>query len=1302
MIAMNPLQSRLAALRRRLRLFITFRGVCWLTATILCGAVIGGLLDWTVHLPSLVRALVLVVTVSGAIYAAIRYLVGPLAARADDLTLALKVEEHYPELNDALASTVQFLQQNKESEIHDSTSLRREAVQRAMRVAQGCDFNKVVNPRGTRAATAVMAVAGAAAVTCVLLAPLVSFTAVLRLFDPFGEHDWPRQTQIVLDYPSLIGVGQPLVIRGELKGKIPDEAVFEFEGHSPTVRNVPVKANEDKTGKLSVALDMTRQRTSLRFRVKANDATSPARERAWHEVKVLPPPRLDLLDGKPSPQVELFFRPYTDLQSPLALSPGKGDIEAFAGTRVRLRAATDKPITQAWVEFRPSGAQVTTATVLAPLGATHPVHVWALSLGGRQVWDVVPGTIEPSGRVLTVDFLPWVQGDYALHIRDSQGLGNSSVYRLDVNPDPPPVVTLRQPSGSQSVTSDAEISLALSVEDPFFGIRRAYLEYRLKDANGNFLDAGPRRLPLFDHEQMGWTLPPLMSGLAGMPLSIPGPPLRMRPKALEIERRWSLFKLAEEGQTLVLQACAEDFNDVPAFPQPGRSTVVELRIVPRSVIAAELADRQAQIQKDLVKLRDAQNDAHKKLLEVKQQWEGKARLSPEERQKLEQVVQAQKQIQNNLGAEKDEGLRLKLEEVQQILKDNKMPSSGDKDRINAIRNEVDRLSENHVPKILEELKNSPPKKDAVKSPADPAAKRFEGHLAKATEHQAEVSKSLDDLLKYLDPWSSTHDVKAEAKAILKEQKDLLNDTKQLAQKEMPPEEEKAALGAKAALQRRLAERTQRLLDKTLKLADEREEKDPDSAKTLRDAADFPEKNEFLPGEMREAEKFIREKQLNRAVNEQTNSVKSLEEMVKALDEKREEDLDRLVKKQKQLQKELKQLTDDMERLQKKSRDAAKIADPKERQRQLKKLAEKQKELQEEAQKKVRELARLQAGDAAKSLEEAGEKMARAARELDRGESPEEEQKEALERLDDAREELEQTRKDTEEELAREQLEKIVDHLKGLKERQDALTQDVAALHRRLLREGQWDKGLKTSLSQYQNAQDGLGQETAELRKKLEKAPVFAHILQRTADAMDQAAQVMKSRHKEAKEEYEEQLKAWKKTHPVQEQPVLPSQFKKQKRDQSTSQLPQSFPLNEQGQAREKRYEEKTQKLQKDASNRLARLIDAMKNDKGGLVQRQKPKEGEENGGGKKDGDGQNAGGRRGDGDGIPQLAELKALRAEQADVNDRTKEFAQQHPDLNNLADDARVELQALQTDQQRVHELFQKVSAAEPKGGNP
>ena len=76
----------------------------------------------------------------------------PLAARSDDLALALRIEEQYPVLNDALASTVQFLQQPSDSRT-GSPVLRREAVVRAMRLAQGCNFNQVVNARGLRLAS---------------------------------------------------------------------------------------------------------------------------------------------------------------------------------------------------------------------------------------------------------------------------------------------------------------------------------------------------------------------------------------------------------------------------------------------------------------------------------------------------------------------------------------------------------------------------------------------------------------------------------------------------------------------------------------------------------------------------------------------------------------------------------------------------------------------------------------------------------------------------------------------------------------------------------------------------------------------------------------------------------------------------------------------------------------------------------------------------------------------------------------------------------------------------------------------
>src|SRR5262245_26388369 len=108
LLPMNPIQDRLAAVRRRLRLIVTFRGAAWLIAGFLACTMVAGLIDWRWHLPGVVRAFLLAGSLSGLGYIAFRYLVRPLSARADDLTLALKIESAYPELNDSLASAVQF------------------------------------------------------------------------------------------------------------------------------------------------------------------------------------------------------------------------------------------------------------------------------------------------------------------------------------------------------------------------------------------------------------------------------------------------------------------------------------------------------------------------------------------------------------------------------------------------------------------------------------------------------------------------------------------------------------------------------------------------------------------------------------------------------------------------------------------------------------------------------------------------------------------------------------------------------------------------------------------------------------------------------------------------------------------------------------------------------------------------------------------------------------------------------------------------------------------------------------------
>src|SRR5207253_2390286 len=114
---------------------------------LLLATALAGLLDWRFHLPGLIRAVVLVGTLAGAGIIAVRFLIQPLAARADDFALALRIEERYPYLNDSLGSTVQFLERAARREPVDETqgspSLRREAVERTLRQIQALDFGCV-------------------------------------------------------------------------------------------------------------------------------------------------------------------------------------------------------------------------------------------------------------------------------------------------------------------------------------------------------------------------------------------------------------------------------------------------------------------------------------------------------------------------------------------------------------------------------------------------------------------------------------------------------------------------------------------------------------------------------------------------------------------------------------------------------------------------------------------------------------------------------------------------------------------------------------------------------------------------------------------------------------------------------------------------------------------------------------------------------------------------------------------------------------------------------------------------------
>src|SRR3954454_9174619 len=113
---MNPLLKRLASLRRRVRLLDGWQGVCALLTLLLGVGVAAGTIDYWVHLPSLVGALTLVGLLLGGALIAYRFVYRAFSRSCDDLSLALRVEQVFPEVNEARASTLQFLRQSPEEQ----------------------------------------------------------------------------------------------------------------------------------------------------------------------------------------------------------------------------------------------------------------------------------------------------------------------------------------------------------------------------------------------------------------------------------------------------------------------------------------------------------------------------------------------------------------------------------------------------------------------------------------------------------------------------------------------------------------------------------------------------------------------------------------------------------------------------------------------------------------------------------------------------------------------------------------------------------------------------------------------------------------------------------------------------------------------------------------------------------------------------------------------------------------------------------------------------------------------------------
>ncbi len=157
---------------------------------------------------------------------------------------------------------------------------------------------------------------------------------------------------------------------------------------------------------------------------------------------------------------------------------------------------------------------------------------------------------------------------------------------------------------------------------------------------------------------------------------------------------------------------------------------------------------------------------------------------------------------------------------------------------------------------------------------------------------------------------------------------------------------------------------------------------------------------------------LRDNRMADANKGQQDIQKSLENILNTLDDRREKELDRLVKKMGEAQKELDQLRKEQQDLLKKTREANKMQDPQQKKDTLKRLSKQQAELRKKMDDLARRLSKMRAGRAAEQTDAANARLGQAEQNMvqGNGDAAEQDMQDADKQLEEAANGLNRQRK----------------------------------------------------------------------------------------------------------------------------------------------------------------------------------------------------------------------------------------------------------------------------------------------------
>lgn len=1033
------LLDQLRDLHREVRRLLWLTGIGWVIAGLLGGALLIGMGDWLLHFDDRGLRVGLLASLSFTVgWLAWRRLIAPLRRPLSNLELSSHLESHFPKLRSRLATAVEFLEHDVSPSV-GSPELQRSLIDQTTAEVRSLNFAEVLDRRETR--RVVLSAFALFGIGLLLFAAnsAAASTAMCRLLWPFADHPWPKRVELRLvrgdfspvtgspDKPLRIVLGQPLdLFVVNVRGPLPQPVSVEFRQRGRSPQSEPLR-----TATLRDVLHQSREAAAIRLPIDEGAIEFRAvggddREMPWHELRIVPPPKVELF------RVEITPPSYTG-ETVIVLPEGATQIRATVGSRVKVSAKTNRPVTHAVADA---------ASIRADTGSV-----------GHEI------VIAPKGRELNWQFEVRNPGSVTqqLALSDRDEFQNPSALRLEVVgvADPPPVVTLEQPATDQLVTANGTVRLAATARD----------DRRLREL-------------VLEHS-------------VGHVSNVPGEDWYVENVSHEEGTREAIVRLAwplnmldpKVGDRIALRFAASDHCDV-GEPRVGRSVTRMLTVVTAEEKRSEIVHRLDLLLHDLESLAAKQSQTNDQTDSLRIQAEKANEFRPQDRDSLKRVELDQRQIGSRLTGRGD-GVTARARELLSQLEDNQLNDPVTRERLTHIAEAIEGLSRQALPTLESLLGRVVKESSGVQSVA-----RLAESFPEIAARQAEVLSTLNELIRELTQWRDRRDLAREVGELAKSQEALNRDTSELAPQTLGksasqlPSQQQADVAKLADRQSRQAERIEQLRQRLANAESE--------DKRIR-AANDEVVNELdqraLAAKAREAAREVAENNLGQAGRTQQQLAEELQALADKLAQTPTSHSDATLRELQELEGQLESLTQQQRKLLEETKAAAEKADtlkPEELAAQAKALHDRQGDAKKTAEELGAKLQGTRADDSREAVRRATRHMQQAESQLAdkqfaRGA---EEEQTALDDLEQAIRELAAARKAAQQQELTEKTNALAESVRELVARQKTVVEETERLSAEQQKAGKWTRPLSKAALNLGEAEQELAAATDELSKSL--------------------------------------------------------------------------------------------------------------------------------------------------------------------------------------------------------------------------